>query len=103
MANLKEILLNGRLHQSRHWELRKRSEEATPKARALYAPIRYLRKEILPILASQFFSLHLPVSEETRRTRRPSLPGKRKGLTSPMPGQKLRKQGTRKERIRAIQ
>jgi hypothetical protein len=34
----------------------------------------------------QPFSLHLPVSEEVRRTRRPSLPGKRKGSTSPPPG-----------------
>jgi hypothetical protein len=32
--------------------VRQRSEEATPKARALCAPIRYLRKEILPIPAS---------------------------------------------------
>ncbi len=103
MANLEEIFLNGRLHQSRHWESQQRSKEATQKARALCAPIMYLQKEILPIPASYFFSLHLPVSEEARRTRRPSLPGKRKGLTSPPPGQKLRKQGIRKERIRAIQ
>ncbi|CAK9193969.1 unnamed protein product [Sphagnum troendelagicum] len=41
MANLEEILLNGRLHQSRHLESRQRSEEATPKARALCAPIRH--------------------------------------------------------------
>jgi hypothetical protein len=52
MANFEEILLNGRLRQSRLWESRQRSEEAIPKARASCAPIRYLRKEILPIPTS---------------------------------------------------
>jgi hypothetical protein len=69
----------------------------------LCAPIRYLRKDILPIPASQIFLLHLPVSEGAQRARRPSLPGKRKGTTSPSLGQKLRKQGTQKEKIQAIQ
>jgi hypothetical protein len=98
MVNLEEILLNGRLRQSHLWESRQRSEEATLKARALCTPIRYLRKEILPIPASQIFPLHLPVLEEARRTRRPPLPGKRKGSTFPLPGQKLRKQGTRQRK-----
>jgi hypothetical protein len=52
MANFEEILLNGRLRQSRLWESRQRSEEAISKARVSCAPIRYLRKEILPIPAS---------------------------------------------------
>ncbi len=102
-ANLEEILLNDRLRQSRLWKSRQRSEKANPKVRASCAPIKYLRKEILPIPASLIFLLYLPVSEEARRARRPPLPGKRKGTTSPLPGQKLRKQGTCKERIRAIQ
>ncbi len=103
MANLEEFFLNGRLCHSRHWRSRQESERENPKARAFCAPIKYLRKEILPFPASQIFLLHLQVSEEARRARRPPLPGKRKGTTSPMPGQKLRKQGTRNERIQTTQ
>jgi hypothetical protein len=42
MAYREETLLNGRLRQSHLWEPQQRSKEATPKARALCAPIRYL-------------------------------------------------------------
>jgi hypothetical protein len=103
MANLEEIFLNGRLCHSRHWRSRQESERANLKARAFCAPIRYLRKEILPFPASLIFLLHLQVSEEARRAWRPSLPGKRKGTTFPMLRQKLRKQGTRNERIQTTQ
>jgi hypothetical protein len=104
MANLEELLLlNGRLCYSRLWRSHKKSERANPKARAYCAPIRYLRKEILPFPASQISLLYLQVSEEAQKARRPPLLGKRKGMTSPPPRQKLRKQGTREERIRTIQ
>jgi hypothetical protein len=48
MANLEEIVLNGRLRQSCLWKSQQRSERANPKPRALCAPIRYLQKEFLP-------------------------------------------------------
>ncbi len=103
MANLEELLLlNDRLRYSRLWRSRQKSERVNPKARAYCAPIRYLRKEILPFPASQIFLLHLQVSEEARRAQRPPLPGKQKGTTSPPPRQKLRKQRTREEGIRTI-
>jgi hypothetical protein len=99
MANLEEIFLNGRLCHSGLWRSRQEFEKANPKARAFYAPIKYLRKEILPFPTSQIFLLHLQVSEESWKAQRPPLPGKWKGTTSPMLGQKLRKQGTRNDRI----
>jgi len=103
MANLEELLLlNGQLRYSRLWRSRQKSERVNLKARAYCAPIRYLRKEILPFPASQIFLLHLQVSEKARRARRPPLLGKRKGTTSSPPMQKLRKQGTREEGIRTI-
>jgi hypothetical protein len=103
MAHLEEPLLNGRLDKSHPWTSRQRSRRTSPKAQACCAPIKYLRKEILPIPASQNFLLYMQVPEETWRTRRPPQPGKRKGMTSPPPGQKLRRKGFRKEKVRAIQ
>jgi hypothetical protein len=91
MANLEEIFLNGRLCHSGLWRSWQESKRANPKVQAFYAPIKYLRKEILPFPTSQIFLLHLQVSEESWRARRPPLPGKWKGTTSPMLGQKLRK------------
>jgi len=52
-TNPEELLLNGRPHLSRLWMLRQESERADPKARASCAPIRYLRMETLPFLASR--------------------------------------------------
>jgi hypothetical protein len=52
MANLQEIFLNGRLCHLRLWKSQQESERANPKARAFCAPIKYLRKEILPFPAS---------------------------------------------------
>jgi hypothetical protein len=90
MANLEELLLNDRPRKSRLWKSRQESARANPKARALCAPIRYLQKEPLPLTpASQIFPLNLPALEEARRTWKPPLPGKRRGTTSPPPGQKL--------------
>ncbi len=103
MAHLEEFLFNGRLHKSHFWTSRQRSGRTSPKAQACCAPIRYLRKEFLPIPASQNFLLYLQVSEESWRTRRPPQPGRRKGMTSPLPGQKLRRKGTRNKKLRAIQ
>jgi len=102
-AHLEELLLNGCLRKSHLWTLRQRSGRTSPKAQTFCAPIRYLRKEFLPIPASQKFLLYLQAPEETWRTRRPLLPGRRKGTTSPPPGQKLRRKGTRNEKNRAFQ
>ncbi len=103
MAHLEELLLNGRLRKSHLWTSRQRSGRTSPKAQACCAPIRYLRKEFLPIPASQNFLLYMQVPEESWRTRRPPQPGRRKGMTSPPPWQKLRRKGTRNEKLRAIQ
>ncbi len=103
MAHLKELLLNGRLRKSHLWTSRQRSGRTSSKAQACCTPIRYLRKEFLPIPASQNFLLYLQVSEESWRTQRPPQPGRRKGTTSPPPGQKLRKQETLSERMRPVQ
>jgi hypothetical protein len=99
MANLEELVFNGRLRHSRLWKSQRRTEKTNLKARASCAPIRYLQLEPLPFPASQILLLHLQVSEEARRARRPPLPGKRKGSTSPLPGQKLRKQEAQNEGI----
>ncbi|CAM6009346.1 unnamed protein product [Sphagnum balticum] len=103
MADCEENSPNGRLPQSRLWTSRQKSGRARPKARVICTPIRYLRKEILPILASQKSFLYLLVSEGARRPRRSPLPGKRRGTASPPPGEKLRKQETLSERMRPIQ
>jgi len=90
MADFEENFLNGHQHSSFRWTSHRSLERARPKVRKDRTPIRYLRKEILPIPTSQKSILYLLVLEEARRAWTSPLLGNRRGLTSPRPGQRRR-------------
>jgi hypothetical protein len=64
MADLEECFSNGHLRHLLRWKSRRGFWRARSKALKVCAPIRYLRKESLPSLASQILLLSLQVLEE---------------------------------------
>ncbi len=85
MADHEESLPNSHHRSSLSWTTRRNLEDARLEARADRTPIRYFRKEILPIPANQNSILLLLATEEARRARISPQPGKRRGLTYPQP------------------
>ncbi len=104
MADLKECFSNGHLRHLLPWKSRRGYWRTRSKALKVCTPIRYLRKESLPSLASQIPLLSLQVREEARRPRKLLLlPGSRRGKISPPPEQKHRGREAHSARIRLVQ
>ncbi len=104
MADLEECSSNGHLRHLLRWKSRRGFWRARSKALKVCTPIRYLRKESLPPLASQIPLLSLQVREEARSPRKSLLlPGSRRGKTSPPPEQKRRRREAYSARIRLVQ
>ncbi len=104
MVDLEECFSNGHLRHLLRWKSRRGFWRARSKALKVCAPIRYLRKESLPSLASQILLLSLEVREEAWRPRKLLLlPGSRRGKISPLPEQKRRGREAHIARIRLVQ
>ncbi len=104
MANLEECFSNGHLRHLLRWNSRRGFWRARSKALKVCAPIRYLRKESLPSLASQILLLSLQVWEEAQRPRKLLLlPSSRRGKISPPPEQKHWGREAHNARIRLVQ
>jgi len=104
MANPEECFSNGHLRQPLRWQSRRGLWRARSKALKVCAPIKYLRKESLPSLASQILLLSLQVRGEARRPRKLLLlPGSRRGKISSSPEQKRRGREAHNARIRLVQ